>query len=317
MKKLFSIIVTVYKNELNLPVTIPHYMSFASKLHEDIAVEFLFVNDGSPDNSYSILKEFQKKYPKKIKVINLTKNFGQVNAIMAGISQAKGDIIGYITSDMQDPIELFLEMLSAWREGYKLVIAKRESRAEKGISAFLANLVHFFVNKTIDTGFPKGGYDFFLLDREVAEKLMDIDEKNGQLTILLLWLGYKYKTIHYKRKERELGRSSWTLSKKIKLFIDIFTTNTYLPLRFISVLGVMASFFSFIFGLLLIIQWLTVDSEVRGWTSLILTQIFFSGLVLFSLGIIGEYLWRIFDYSKSRPNYIIDEIIDETDSSNS
>lgn len=312
MKKIFSIIVTVYKNELNLPHTIPHYLKGIEKLNNKFDVEFIYVNDGSPDNSYKILKDFQEIYPDKIKIVNLTRNFGQVNAMMAGFKYAKGDVIGYITSDMQDPIELFEQMIKEWEDGNKLVIAARKKREEKGINVILSKSVHYFVNKFIDKRFPPGGYDFFLADKVVINKLLNINEKNGQPMILLLWLGYKYKMINYTRKEREVGRSSWTLPMKIKLFIDIFTTNTYLPLRLISLIGILSSVISFILGLYVFTSWLITDDPLRGWTSSLLIQIFFSGLILFSLGIIGEYLWRIFDYLKDRPNYIVDEFIDES-----
>jgi len=312
MKKLFSVVVTVYNNELNLPVTIPYFLKKSEKFLENFELEFIFVNDGSLDDSLHILKEYQITYPKLIKIINFTRNFGQVNAMMAGFQYAKGDVVGYITSDMQDPIELFNDMLSEWSRGIKLVIATREKRNEKGIGIIFSKLTHYFVNKTIDKKFPKGGYDFFLMDRVVVNKIVEINEKNGQPSILLLWLGFDYKIISYIRKKRDIGKSSWTFSNKVKLLIDIFTTNTYLPLRAISIIGIFSSFFSLFFGLAVILQWLFIDIEVKGWTSLVLIQVFFSGLIMFSLGIIGEYLWRIFDYLKGRPNYIVDEIIDES-----
>lgn len=309
MKK-FSIVVTVYKNELNLPITIPEYLKRVKSFSKDYEFEFIYVNDGSPDNSLAILKEFQKQFPKEIKILNLTRNFGQAYALMAGFSYASGDVVGYITSDMQDPIELFEQMLEEWEKGTKLVIAAREDREESGLGAFIGNVVHRFVNKFIDKKFPQGGFDFFLADRIVVEQLLKINEKNGTPTILLLWMGYEYRILSYTRKKREIGKSSWTLSKKIKLAIDIFTTNTYLPLRLISVIGILSSLFSFIIGVLIILQWLIADNPVRGWTSTVLIQVFFSGLILLSLGTIGEYLWRIFDYVKNRPNYLIDEVID-------
>ncbi len=314
MKKPFSIIITIYNNEMNIPHTIPHYLSVSEEFEDRYNIEFIFVNDGSKDNSYNLLKEFQKKYPDKIKIINLTRNFGQDNAMMAGFNYAKGDVVGYITSDMQDPIELFGKMLAEWENGSKLVIAKREYRDEIGIGVVFSKLVHFFVNKTIDKDFPKGGYDFFLIDRIVVNKLIDTKERNGQSTVLLLWFGYKHSYVNYTRKEREIGKSSWTLSNKFKLVIDTFTTNSYLPLRAISVAGILSALFSFGYGGYNIIEWLIYGSkDVRGWTTIIVLITFFSGLTLLSLGIIGEYIWRIFDYLKQRPQYIIDQIIDDSE----
>jgi len=313
MKKCFSIVVTIYNNELNIPITIPHYLNASKEFEENYNIEFIFVNDGSSDNSYYLLKKFQKKYPDKIKVINFTKNFGQDNAMMAGFHYAKGDVIGYITSDMQDPIELFDEMLTRWENGSKLVVANRESREEKGISATLSKLVHYFVNKIIDKNFPTGGYDFFLMDRIVTNKLLETNERNGHIGILLLTFGYKTTYVNYIRKKREVGKSSWTFTDKLTFAIDIFTTYSYLPLRAMSTIGILSSGIAFFYGLYLVISWFFYDpSEARGWTTIVVLIAFFSGLILLSLGIIGEYLWRIFDYVKHRPQYIIDEIIDDT-----
>ncbi len=315
MKKLFSIIVTIYKNELNIPYTIPYYLKASEEFKKKYDVEFIFVNDGSPDDSYNLLINFQKKYPDKIKIINLTRNFGQGNAMMAGFSYSKGDVVGYITSDMQDPIELFGKMLTEWESGSKLVIAKRKHRDEKGIGVIFSKLVHYFVNKTIDRNFPKGGYDFFLMDRIAVNKLIEINERNGHLGILLLWLGYRHTYINYTREKREIGESSWSFSRKLKHVIDIFTTNSYLPLRAISVIGILSALVSFGYGGYNIISWLIYGSGdgVQGWTTIVVLITFFSGLTLFSLGIIGEYIWRIFDYLKQRPHYIIEEIIDDSE----
>ena len=314
IKKCFSIVVTIYNNEMNIPITIPHYLNASKEFEKKYTVEFIFVNDGSTDNSYHLLEKFQKKYPNKIKIINLTRNFGQENASMAGICYAKGEVVGYITSDMQDPIELFAEMLTQWENGSQLVIASRAKREEKGVNIFFSKLIHYFVNKTIDKNFPKGGYDFFLMDRIVANKLIEINERNGNSAILLLWFGYKHTYVSYTRKEREVGKSSWTLFKKIKLIIDTFVTNSYLPLRIISIIGILSSGISFLYGAYLIVSWFTYDgsSGARGWTTIVVLIAFFSGLILLSLGTIGEYLWRIFDYAKQRPQYIIDEVIDDT-----
>lgn len=313
MKKLFSIVVSIYKNELNLPITIPHYLNATKKFENNYDIEFVFVVDGSPDNSYEILKQYQKEYPDKIKIINFTRNFGQASAMLAGFEYARGDAVGYITSDMQDPIELFEKMLIEWDKGSKLVIAERTHREDNGISIVFSKLVQYFIHKTIDKKFPKGGYDFFLMDRMVVEKFLEINERNGQPTVLLLWLGYSYSSVKYTRKEREVGKSSWTLAGKIKQVINVFTTNSYLPLRFISIAGILSALFSFGYGFYSIIMWLIYGSQdTPGWTTIIVLITFFSGLILLSLGIIGEYIWRIFDYLKQRPQYIVDEIIDDT-----
>ena len=155
--------------------------------------------------------------------------------------------------------------------------------------------------------FPKGGYDFCLFDRCVAEKVLKTKDRNSELAILLLSFGFKYKLISYTREKRQLGKSGWTLSKKIKLFIDTFTSNSYVPLRMVSSIGAISAFLSFVYFLVIFILWSIGNTEVEGWTTLVLLITFYSGLILLSIGIIGEYIWRILDGVKNNERYIIEK----------
>lgn len=173
------------------------------------------------------------------------------------------------------------------------------------------------IHEFISDKYPKGGFDFFLLDRKAARQYLQSEERNGVNQILMLWYGFSNKGLPYERKKREIGKSGWTLSKKIKQFIDIFVGNSYLPLRAMSVIGAVSAFCGFgyavyIFISAIVTRMLGKTESVLGWSSIITIIIFFSGLILLSLGIIGEYLWRIFDYVKNRPRYVVKEIIDET-----
>ena len=311
-KKFFSIVIPIYKNELNLPTTIPFIIESIQTKFSNYEVELVLVNDGSPDCSYEIMKKYQNMYPKTIKIASFTRNFGQVSAINYGISISAGDAIGVISADMQDPLELFVDMLTCWEQGTKLVIATRKSRMEKGLTNALGVFTHFIVNRFIDSKYPVGGFDFFLMDKEVAKQYIGVSERNGSPQLLLLWLGFEHKEIQYERKERLQGKSSWSVAKKFKLVIDIFTTNSYLPLRFMSIGGLVFSIFAFIYVIVIFMSAIFIGSPVQGWPSLAALVTFFSGLTLMSLGIIGEYLWRIFDYVKNRPFYIVKETIDET-----
>ena len=313
-KKLFSLIVPVYKNELNLPVTVPRCVEFARTL-EGWDVELIFVNDGSPDNSYALLKEFQKQHPELIRLVNMSKNVGQLYALMAGMSIARGAVVGHLSADLQDPIELFPVMLETMEESkVKVVIGERAERQERGLGVLFAKATHGIIHRFIDRRYPVGGFDFFILGREVVDRLLAIDEKNGSFQLLVLWMGYEVRSVPYVRKKREIGKSGWTFQKKFKMLVDIITTNSYIPLRFISSVGLVSAFAGFLYGLFNVVLWIVSpeSGEARGWTSLVVLITFFSGMILFSLGVIGEYIWRIFDYVKGRPNYIIDEVIDET-----
>lgn len=311
-KKRFSIVIPIYKNELNLPITIPYIIEQIPVIFPQYQVEVVLVNDGSPDNSWEVMKKYQEKYPEIIRLASLTQNFGQTMAIHCGVSLAKGDAIGVISADLQDPLELFVDMLKEWENGAELVCGVRQDRKEKGLSVLFSKIAHKLIHKFVTNKYPEGGFDFFLMDRRVAARFVSIKEKNGSLQVLLLWIGHKVKFLPYIRKERELGKSAWTLSKKVKMFIDTFVTNTYLPLRIMSVIGFVCAFGAALFAAWIVIAVFIMGRNVLGWSSLATLITFFGGLILASLGLIGEYLWRIFDAVKDRPLYLVDKIIDET-----
>lgn len=312
--KKISIVIPVYQNELNLNNTAHEVVELKkSFFHLDYILECIFVDDGSTDLSFNMLTNIHQEYKDEnlFKIIKLTKNYGQNYAIEAGISMASGDYIGFISADLQDPIELFLQMVHYLEEDVDLVIAKRQFRKDSGIGKYLSIATHFLVNKYVNKDFPKGGYDFCLFNKKVAEHVLKVKERNGQLPILLLSFGYKYYILDYERKKREIGKSQWTFSKKIKLFIDIFTSNSYVPLRIVSLIGIGSSIISSFYFVFVLIEWIcfkTIGEDiVRGWTTIVLLITFFSGLILLSIGIIGEYVWRILDAVKNRDRFIIEK----------
>ena len=313
MKKLFSIVIPIYKNELNLPITIPYIMEKIPILFPEYRVELVLVNDGSPDRSWKIMKEFQQKYPETLRVASLTHNFGQMMAIHCGISLAKGDAIGVISADLQDPFELFVDMLKDWKKGAELVCGVRQGRAEKGISTLFSKVTHWMIHRFINSQYPLGGFDFFLIDRSIANRYLTIKEKNGSPQVLLMWLGCRFCFLPYTRRKREVGKSGFTFSKKVKEFMDTFVTNTYLPLRAMSVIGFLCAFGAFAYATAIVICVLLMGRSVIGWSSLATLITFFSGLILVSLGVIGEYLWRIFDAVRKRPLYVVDQIIEKSE----
>lgn len=264
MKKIFSVVIPIYKNEGNLPVTIPTILDLIPKLFSAYTVEVILVNDGSPDNSYALMKKYRKMYPDTIRIARFTRNFGQTAAVYYGLSIARGDAIGVISADLQDPFELFAEMLKRWEEGNRLVCAVRKDRNEKGLGVFFSKLTHKMIKRFINKNYPVGGFDFYLMDSSVRDSLLKVKEKNGQPQVALLWLGVRTCFVDYVRNKREIGKSGWTLSKKIKLFIDIFTTYSYLPLRIMSTLGCLCAFFCTIIWCLSVYYRL-VCSALRAW----------------------------------------------------
>lgn len=312
MKKKFSIVIPIYKSELNIPVTVPYIMGKIPELFPNYEVELILVNDGSPDGSWELMTRYQKEYPDTIRIESFTRNFGQVMAIRHGISIANGDFIGVIAADLQDPFELFVEMLLEAEKGNDLVCGVRSDRNEKGLGVLCSKVTHFMVNHFITSEYPNGGFDFFVLTKRVAERYLQLGEHNGSFQLMLLWASNSVAYIPYTRNAREVGSSSWTFSKKIKYFIDTFVSNTFLPLRVMSVTGFLFAAFAFAFSIIVFVSAFLFTREVPGWSSLALLITFFSGLILASLGVIGEYLWRIFDEVRNRPLYFVKDIDQES-----
>ncbi|SDJ84786.1 glycosyltransferase family 2 protein [Natronincola ferrireducens] len=306
MKKL-SIVIPVYYNELNIP-------SLYEKLREAILnkklfhVELVFVDDGSKDNSYQELIKL-REMDKRIKVVKLSKNFGSHTAILAGLSYATGDCATVISADLQDPPEIIVSMYEKWLEGNKVVLAVREDREEGWLQKKLSNTYYRWMKKYALSNMPEGGFDCFLIDKQVIEILRGMKEKNSTLMGQILWCGLKTEKIYYVRREREIGKSKWTLSKKIKLFIDSFLAFSYVPIRFISTFGFIISFLGFLMALIIVINKFINDIPVQGWTSLMVVVLILSGIQLITLGVLGEYLWRNFDETRKRPLFIVEETI--------
>jgi len=302
-----SIVIPVYYNEANLPETVPELLALEQKI-PDTRLELVFVDDGSGDRSLEILREFQRQFPQKLTVVKLSRNFGSMSAILAGMSAARGDCLGVIAADLQDPPELFVEMLAHWRRGVKSIFAVRQDREDPPLSKLFSLLYYRLVRKFALSGYPPGGFDFFLIDRQVAQDVLQIREKNTNLMTLLFWLGYSPTLIPYLRRERRKGKSRWTLSKKLKLFVDTFVSFSFAPIRLLSLLGGLAALTAFFYGLVIVALWAMGKIPVQGWTAMMLAIIFTAGLQMFMLGVLGEYLWRVLDEVRRRPPYVIDEI---------
>lgn len=308
-KKTFSIIIPVYYNELNLGETIPELLSLAEKL-PGYHLELVCVDDGSGDQSLEILRDFHARYPRSVKVVQLARNFGSMSAILAGMTVANGDCIGMIAADLQDPPELFLEMIRYWEQGSKSIFAVRQDREDPFPSKVFSSLYYRFIRQFAIPNYPEGGFDFFLIDRQVAEDVKKIHEKNTNIMTLIFWLGYKPILLPYVRRQRRQGKSRWTLAKKVKLFVDTFVSFSFTPIRILSALGILAILFSIVYGAIILLSYLLGGIPVQGWTPMMLAVIFSTGLQMFMLGVLGEYLWRTLDEVRRRPPYVIDEILE-------
>jgi len=312
MKK-FSLIVPVFFNEFNLPDTIPQLLQI-STLIPGYLLELVFVDDGSGDRSLEILLESQKTNPEIIKVVKLTRNFGSMAAIQAGFTVATGDCVGVIAADLQDPPELLLEMIHHWENGIKVMLAVRQDREESAAQKLFANTYYALVRRFAIQNYPRGGFDFLVVDRQVVDEVNKIREKNTNFMTLIYWLGFKPILIPYTRKARTKGESRWTIDKKIKLFVDTFVAFSYFPIRLFSIIGFLVAIASFLYGTWILIYKLVYGIDVEGWVPMMVILTFTAGLQMTMLGVLGEYLWRTLDESRNRPSYVIDEIYGIPDS---
>jgi dolichol-phosphate mannosyltransferase len=305
--KIFSIVIPVYYNEPNLGDTIPNLIALATQL-PDYKLELVFVDDGSKDRSLPILLEYQTQYPDTIKIVKLTRNFGAMAALLAGLTVASGDCVGIIAADLQDPPELFLQMLRHWENGIKAIYAVRQDREESPVQKFFSNTYYRLMRQFAIPDYPPGGFDFLLIDRQVVQEVIKIQEKNTHLMLLIFWLGFEAVFIPYIRRARMKGKSRWTLSKKVKLLVDSFVSFSYVPIRILSALGLILALGSFLYGAFITLGYFLYGIEVKGWVPTMIVLTITAGIQMTMLGVLGEYLWRTLDETRKRPFYVIDHV---------
>lgn len=303
MNKL-SIVIPVYYNEQNL---MPLYLDIKEKVIDkiDFGYEIVMVDDGSKDKSWEVMQKLAEM-DENIKIFHLSRNFGSHAAILCGLAQSTGDCAVVKAADLQEPTEMVLEMYDRWQNGNNVVLAVRGGREESAGQTLFANLYYWLVRKTALPQMPKGGFDTFLVDRKVIEVLDRMDEKNSAITGQILWSGFKTDTVYYVRRAREIGKSRWTLKKKIRLVTDTLFSFSNLPITLVSAVGACSFLGSLLWGFVVLIFKLTGNIEVSGFTTLFIFQLFSFGIIMMTLGILGNYLWRSFDASRNRPVYIIE-----------
>lgn len=304
MKKI-SIIVPVYYNQDNL---LPLYVDLKEKVLTKLNMEYelIFVDDGSKDKSYEVMQNIAK-LDKNIKNLRLSRNFGEHSALLAGLSQCTGDCAVRKAADLQEPSEMILEMIKKYEEGNEVVLAVRADREEPISQKAFSNLYAFLMRKLALPNMPKGGFDTFLIDRQIIDLLVKMQERNTSLMSQILWAGFKTATVPYVRKKRKIGKSKWTLSKKIKLVYDSLLSFSYFPIKMITTIGFLSFLISLIVLILIIYKKATGLIDVEGYASIIMIMLMGFGIIMLSIGILGEYLWRTYDAARRRPPYIIEK----------
>ena len=268
--------------------------------------EIIFINDGSKDKTLEILEEIAAN-DEKIKVVSFSRNFGHQCAVTAGIKYVTGDAIVIIDADLQDPPELIPEMLKYWEEGYEVIYGKRKSReGESGFKLLTARLFYKTLNALSDVEIPKDTGDFRLVDRKVIDVVNSLPEHNKFLRGLFSWVGFNQTPFEYERKERFAGKTKYPLKKMLKLAGDGILSFSTKPLKLVGVLGglsVVISFIILIYSILsFAFKW---NNLTAGWTSLMVTMTFMFGITLISIWMLSEYIARIYDEVRGRPQYII------------
>lgn len=273
--------------------------------------EILFVNDGSKDDTLHQIKLLREK-DERISYVNLSRNFGKEIAMIAGLDYATGDAVIIIDADLQDPPELIPEMIRYWEKGYDDVYAKRRSRSgESWLKKWTSSTFYKVLQKVTRIPIQKNTGDFRLLDRRCVEALKQLRETQRYTKGMFSWIGYNKKEILFDRDARAAGETKWNYYKLMDLAIEGITSFTTTPLRISSMLGCVISFFAFIYMIWVIAKTLLFGESVEGYPSLMTVILFLGGIQLISLGIIGEYLGRIFNETKNRPLYFVDEYNDE------
>lgn len=300
-----SIVVPVYYNADTLELL---YEDMKEKILNQLTdYEIVFTDDGSEDGSWEVMNRLMEQ-DDRIKCVRLSRNFGEHAALLAGLSVCTGDCAVTKQADLQEDSSIILEMYESWKKGNKVVLAVRSDRDEPAIKKFFASMYYAIIHKFVDKNMPVGGCDCYLIDRKVIQVLELLDEKNSSLTLQVLWAGFQTDRIYFHRLDREVGKSRWTLSKKMKLAMDSMMSFSYFPIRFMSGVGVFFSIIALLWIIEVFYEAIVIGTPIRGWASLMCLVLFASGLILMMLGMIGEYVWRALDASRNRPPYIIDVI---------
>jgi len=306
-----SVVLPVYFNEANLESTFAGLLERVVRARPERRCEIVFVDDGSGDRSLEVLLKLRERHPGLVKVIALTRNFGQVSAIRAGLAHARGRFVVAMSADGQDPVELVDEMYRAHtEEGCEVVIGTRAARAESAYRVLTSRLFYWMMRKLSFPEMPPGGFDFASLSRRAVDLLLSIEEAHPFHQGQILWLGFKPKLIPYEQAERTGGSSRWTFGKKLTYLIDGVLSYSYLPLRWMSLVGIGFALLGFLYAAIIIAFRLAGGIPVVGWAPLMVVVLVVGGIQMLMVGVLGEYLWRTLAQSRKRPLYIIDRIFD-------
>lgn len=307
---LISLVVPVFNEESTIPLFLSEIKN--NELLADYSLEIIFVNDGSTDNTEQIITTEAMK-SSNIVAVNFSRNFGKESALLAGIFQSTGDAVIPIDVDLQDPIDVIPMMIERWQEGYDVVLAKRVDRSSDSFfKRTTSKLFYMVYNKVVENKIEGNVGDFRLMSRRAIEAVKELPENNLFMKGLLSWVGFPTTVIEYTRVERAAGKTKFKFLKLFNLALDGVTSFSNVPLRFWSYLGGVVAFISFLFAMKIVLSKLIFGNPIPGYSSLMVAILFLGGVQLIGIGVLGEYIGRIYKETKHRPRYIIKSIIDKT-----
>jgi len=314
MQPVYSVVVPSYNEQEVIEETYKRLSSVMESMGE--SYELVFINDGSSDRTAQIIAGFCEG-DSSVRLINFTRNFGHMSAISAGMEYARGQAIFVIDADLQDPPELFPEMVKKWKEGYHVVYGKRIKRKDESLfKKWSAKIFYRFLRRMTSVDLPPDTGEFRLIDRKVCDAVNKLPEKNRYIRGLVSWVGFKQIPVEYVREGRFAGVTKYPLRKMISFAMDAITSFSYRPLKLATTIGFLISVVSFAFILYVVYQHFFTDRTITGWSSTIAAVLFTQGIVLMILGLMGEYIGRIYTELQNRPSYIIQELIEKEQSEN-
>lgn len=304
METMISVVIPVHGNEENINPLIERLEELRRSLNG--ALEVVFVVDGSPDASLKLLSQALPKVNFRAQLMNLSRNFGSFAALRAGMEAARGDYIAVIAADLQEPPELVSKYYEQLKTGQcDVAVGERLSRVDKGSGRIFSAIFWGLYRRFVQTEIPSGGVDTFACTKAVRDQLLRCDESNSSLIGLLFWVGFRRVSVPYDRTERQAGASTWTFSKRVRYLSNSVFSFTDLPVRLLLHIGLLGILLSVAFGIVVLVMKSINAIEVPGYTATVLLVTFFGGLNCFGLGLIGSYVWRAYENTKRRPNYIV------------
>ncbi|TDK95737.1 glycosyltransferase [Mycobacterium paragordonae] len=302
--KLVSVVVPVFRNAESLPQLYTELIDVATSRFPACDLEIVFVDDGSDDDSWAVICALRDKDPRRISAHRLSRNFGQLSAMVAGYRLARGDALVSISADLQDPTELIGDMVDRWLTGDDIVIANRAGRSDGALAATTSRIAYWYARR-YTPGIPEGGFDYFLMDRRAIDLLLQFKGRFRFLQGDLLWLGLPTSFIPYVRRVRPHGKSGYSFVKRLSNFTDLVIDSSYGLIKLMSRLGFVVAVLGFLYLITVVVDWMAGGTPFKGWAPIMVTLLLLLGFMMMMLGIVGEYLWRIYDQVRERPMHVV------------